>query len=413
MANDPRKTTWGWSAPPQTENEPTVVMPQAQQQMSQDWQQYLAAKAAWDQQQLAWQQSQQQAYAQQQDYAQQQLAQQQLAQQQLAWQQAQAAQQQQQQQYDYAQQQQQMQMQHAQYAQTQLAPQPAYPQPYPQPPPQQAYVPPPEPVAAASSSPYPVQSRPSSEPPPAAAPPLRDHANATVGVSQRVRFIRLTYLHLLLAILTFAGLEYLLNTNPFLVAHVSVPLTTWSLTGRNWGGVLVAFMAVSWVADYYASHTSARAAQYFGLFLYICAEALIFVPLLAIVAWRTQDILAAGGTEPHILRDAAVTTIGVFVMLTLSVFVSKKDFSFMRSGLMMVGGAALALIFLSIGFGFELGLAFSVAMVLFAAGNVLYQTSQVLAHYDPRSHVAASLALFSSVALMFWYVIRIFLKMRQ
>jgi FtsH-binding integral membrane protein len=52
-------------------------------------------------------------------------------------------------------------------------------------------------------------------------------------------------------------------------------------------------------------------------------------------------------------------------------------------------------------------------MVLLAAGYMLYQTSQVLAHYDPGSHVAAALALFSSVALMFWYIIRIFLKMRE
>ncbi len=242
---------------------------------------------------------------------------------------------------------------------------------------------------------------------------LRTRANATKGVSDRVRFIRLTYLHLLLAILAFAGLEYLLNTNPFLAANVSAPLTTFALTGRNWGVVLVAFMAASWIADYWASHTSSRGMQYLGLLFYVCAEALIFVPLLAIVQWQTHDILAAGGADPHILRDAAFTTIGVFVALTLSVFVSRKDFSFLRSGLMMASGAALALIFLAIGFGFELGLLFSVAMVVLAAGYMLYQTSGVLAHYDPRSHVAASLALFSSVALMFWYIIRIFLKMRS
>ena len=68
---------------------------------------------------------------------------------------------------------------------------------------------------------------------------------------------------------------------------------------------------------------------------------------------------------------------------------------------------------LSLVFGFNLGLVFSVAMVLLAAGYVLYQTSQVLAHYDPHQHVAAALALFSSVALMFWYVIRIFLRARE
>ena len=68
---------------------------------------------------------------------------------------------------------------------------------------------------------------------------------------------------------------------------------------------------------------------------------------------------------------------------------------------------------MSIAFGFNLGLAFSIGMVLLAAGYILYQTSQVLEYYDPQQYVAASLALFSSVALMFWYVIRIFLRARS
>jgi FtsH-binding integral membrane protein len=239
-------------------------------------------------------------------------------------------------------------------------------------------------------------------------------ADATAGVSQRVRFIRLTYLHLLAAILAFAGLLYVLMTNQQLVARVSVPLVRFALGGRaNWGIVLAAFVAISWVADYWASHASSRALQYAGLVFYVVAEALIFVPLLAIVEWKTQAILARGGVEPHIIRDSALVTLGIFTALTLSVFVSNKDFSFLRSGLMMASGAALSLIALSLVFGFNLGLAFSVGMVLLAAGYVLLQTSQVLAHYDPRQHVAASLALFSSVALMFWYVIRIFLRARE
>jgi FtsH-binding integral membrane protein len=381
MTNDPRKTTYGWAAP-QVDDDATVVQhnppqPIAPDQASYEWQQYLAAKAAWDQQQLVWQQ---QAYVQQQQLA----------------------------------------VQQQQYAQQQAYVQQAG---YPPPPPdawqhqqvmQQAVAmhAPVAPVATLERAPS--QPQPSSPPPEAPdLETLRAKADATHGVSDRVRFIRLTYLHLLLAILAFAGLEYLLNTVPALVEHVSVPLTSFALRGRNWGIVLVAFMAASWVADQWASRAESRAIQYAGLLFYVVAEALIFVPLLAIVAWRTQEILARGGAEPHILRDAAVTTIGVFVALTLSVFVSRKDFSFLRSGLMMASGAALALIFLAIGFGFELGLAFSVAMVLLAAGYMLYQTSQVLAHYDPGSHVAAALALFSSVALMFWYVIRIFLKMRE
>jgi FtsH-binding integral membrane protein len=239
-------------------------------------------------------------------------------------------------------------------------------------------------------------------------------ANATQGSSQRLRFIRLTYLHLLLAILAFAGLEWLLFHNEVLATKVSAPLVRFALGGRwNWGVVLAAFMAASWVADHWASSATSKVMQYLGLAFYVVAEALIFVPLLAIVAWKTQAIIARGGGDPNIIRDAAYVTLGIFAALTASVFLTRKDFSFLKSGLMMATCAAMTLIVLALVFGFNLGLVFSGAMVLLAAGYILYQTSQVLAHYDPNQHVAAALALFSSVALMFWYVIRIFLRMRS
>ncbi|MCW5808344.1 MAG: US12 family protein [Deltaproteobacteria bacterium] len=239
-------------------------------------------------------------------------------------------------------------------------------------------------------------------------------ANATVGMSERARFIRLTYAHLMGAMVVFAGLMWLLMKNEFLFTKVSAPFIKFSLSGRwNWGVVLAAFMVVSWVADYWASHANSRAMQYVGLGFYVIAEAIIFVPLLFIVEVKTASIVAKGGGEPHIIRDAAYTTLGIFGALTASVFISKKDFSWMRSGLIMLSGAAMMLVILSLVFGFNLGLIFSIAMVLLAAGYILYQTSQVMAHYDPRQYVAAALALFSSVALMFWYVIRIFMRMRE
>ncbi|NUO53885.1 MAG: hypothetical protein HOV80_34000 [Polyangiaceae bacterium] len=277
----------------------------------------------------------------------------------------------------------------------------AAPQPYPQ---------------APSSWQPPVAPQPFSAPSEAAdsSSDLRGTANATAGQSERLRFIRLTYAHLLGAILTFAGLLYLLMTNEFLIRKVSAPLAIFALDGRfHWAIVLAVFMAVSWVADYWARHTTSRAMQYVGLGIYVIAEALIFVPLLVIVMIKTEAIIARGGGNPNILRDAAITTLALFGALTASVFISKKDFSFLRSGLMLASGAALTLVALSLVFGFNLGIVFSIAMVLLAAGYILFQTSQILAHYDPRNYVAASLALFSSVALMFWYVIRIFLRMRD
>ena len=63
----------------------------------------------------------------------------------------------------------------------------------------------------------------------------------------------------------------------------------------------------------------------------------------------------------------------------------------------------------SIFIGFSLGLWFSVAMVVLAAGYILYNTSNIIHHYHTGQYVAASLALFASVALLFWYVVQIFM----
>ena len=242
---------------------------------------------------------------------------------------------------------------------------------------------------------------------------LRAAANATMNQSDRLRFVRLTYLHLMGAIFLFAGLLWAyFHIEP--LGKLLYPIVKFSLSGRwNWGVVLVAFMAVSWVADYWASHTTSKPMQYLGLGLYVVAESIIFTPLLVVVQWKTAEIIAKGGGNPNILRDAAITTLAIFAALTASVYITKKDFSFLRSGLIMAGAAATVVVFLAIGFGFNLGIVFSVAMVLLASGYVLYQTSQVFAHYHTESYVAAALALFSSVALMFWYVIRIFMRMRE
>src|SRR5690606_32809812 len=98
------------------------------------------------------------------------------------------------------------------------------------------------------------------------------------------------------------------------------------------------------------------------------AEAVIFLPLLALAEYHgAQVALKNGGTEVHIIRDAAFLTIGLFTALTASVMITKKDFSFLRSGLAMGGMAAMVLIVLSIIGGFNRGIIFSFFMVALAA----------------------------------------------
>ncbi len=100
-------------------------------------------------------------------------------------------------------------------------------------------------------------------------------------------------------------------------------------------------------------------------------------------------------------------------MLTAVVFVTRKDFSFLRSFLAFGGIAAMGLIVVAMLFHFVLGPIFIYAIIALACGYILYHTSNVLHQYRIGQHVAAALALFASVALLFWYILLLFMSRRD
>lgn len=220
---------------------------------------------------------------------------------------------------------------------------------------------------------------------------------STRDIDARVSFIRRTYAHLIGAVLAFVGLEVAL----FQSGAASVMMRALGSMPYAWLIVLGVFALVGWVADWWAHNMESKPLQYLGLGLYVVAEALIFVPLL---------FMATKYSDPWALPGAAITTLTTFAGLTVAVFVTKKDFSFMRTGLIMASFLSLGVIVASILFGFKLGILFSGLMVLIASGTILYNTSNILHHYRTDQHVAASLSLFSSVALLFWYILRIFMS---
>jgi FtsH-binding integral membrane protein len=71
---------------------------------------------------------------------------------------------------------------------------------------------------------------------------------------------------------------------------------------------------------------------------------------------------------------------------------------------------ALLLIVTGVAFGFDLGALFSVGMVGFAGAAILYDTSNILRYFPADRYVSASLQLFTSVMLLFWYVLSLFLR---
>jgi hypothetical protein len=234
-------------------------------------------------------------------------------------------------------------------------------------------------------------------------PSLRREVMAADALpEERIDFIRKTYLHLGLAVLAFVGLEaFLLNT-----PAIRDPLINFALGGRyNWLIVIGAFMIVGWVAQSWARSSRSLGMQYAGLLLYVLVEALIFVPLLFIITYFAQ--------YEGILTQAAMITTVIFGGLTAVVFLTKSDFSWMKQMLAVSMLAAFGIGVASIIFGFSLGIVYSAAVAVIAAGYILYYTSNVLHHYPIGSHVAAALNLFAAVALLFWYVIRILMAARR
>lgn len=218
---------------------------------------------------------------------------------------------------------------------------------------------------------------------------------------ERASFIRKTYLHLAGAVLVFTLIEGYL-----IMSGAGLAIAQTMLGGRwSWAIVLLAFMGISMLAQWWANSQTSKALQYAGLGLFIVAEAIIFLPLLFMAAVRSNSL--------EIFGQAGITTLGLFLGLTAVVFLTKKDFSFLGPILMIGGFVALGFIFSGIIFGFGMGNIFSFAMVAFAGGAILYDTSNILHKYRTDQHVAASLSLFASVALLFWYILRIFMGSRN
>ncbi len=112
----------------------------------------------------------------------------------------------------------------------------------------------------------------------------------------------------------------------------------------------------------------------------------------------------------HVIMQAAILTLSLFGGLTAMVFMSNIDFSFLRTGLVVGGFISLGLIASAMLFGFNLGLWFSLGMVVLAAGSILFQTNQIKDQFTTDMYVGASVQLFASVMLLFWYILSIFMR---
>ena len=208
---------------------------------------------------------------------------------------------------------------------------------------------------------------------------------ARASVEERMGFVRKVYaLFFAATLFAIGGVLAGLSFEPLLMFAYEHP---WIMFLIMIGGVMGA-QAVRHV----------RGLNLVALFGFTTLTGVVISPLIAVILRiNPGSILAAG-----------LLTVGIFGGLTAYVFVSKKDFSFLRgmmwTGLIVVILAGVVNIFLGAS---ALGFAVAAATLLLFSGFVLYDTSNIIRRYPTNEYVAGALALYLDAFNIFLALLRI------
>jgi FtsH-binding integral membrane protein len=227
---------------------------------------------------------------------------------------------------------------------------------------------------------------------------------ANAPASERVKFIRRTYLHV-----AGAGVAFVAASAAIIASGLNEKLLkdVFLASKFSWVILMVVFIGGTYAAEYMAQARKSVGTQYAGLALFVALYTLLFVPILTIAS--TPKF----GGSPHLPIQAGIVTLTVFAGLTVAVFLSGKDFSGLGPILCVASFVAFGVILAAALFGFSLGIVFLGLMVALFAGYIIYDTSNIIHRYGTDEHVAASMSLFGSAAMLFYYILRIFMATRN
>lgn len=212
----------------------------------------------------------------------------------------------------------------------------------------------------------------------------------------RSAFMGRVYARLVVGVAAFVLIEtYLFTSGLALAITLAVVETSWLL-------ILGGFMIVSWLANSIALKATGPGAQWGGYLLLVAANALIFAPMLVLAELQVPGVVAIAGQY----------AVGAFIILSFIAHRSARDFTWIGASLRWFGVLAIAAIVLSVLTGATLGTWFSLAMIGFAGAAILYETQIILREVPPGRETVAAMSLFSSLALLFWYLLRLFMARR-
>ena len=205
---------------------------------------------------------------------------------------------------------------------------------------------------------------------------------ADAGEQARLSFIRMVYVMFTASVLT-AVVGGIVSLNSPLGGLV-MAFAPWSL---------LAILPLSIGAQVMADKPGLGNVALFG-----------FAALLGIIIAPVVNLYS-----PNTVTQAGALTVLIFGALTAYVFVTRKDFNFL-GGIVFVGlvaciGAGLLNFFLFKNSGFSYWIAWGV--LLFSAGFVLYDTSNIMQRYPLNQPAGAALGLLISFFNIFLSLLRI------
>jgi uncharacterized protein len=215
-------------------------------------------------------------------------------------------------------------------------------------------------------------------------------------IDVRSGYMTQVYINLMAGIAAFIGMQFVL-----FVTGLAEQITLF-VVQTNWLLILGGFMLVSWMATHLSARARTPGAAWGSYLLLIGANALLFATPL-FIAHRAPEL-------DGVISSAAWLSLAGFGLLSAIAITTSKDFSFLRGILMWGGAVALLLIVGGVLLGASLGTWFAVGMIAFAGAAILYDTQRIYRSFPPGTEVVAAMHLFSSIALLFWYVLQLLMR---
>jgi len=213
------------------------------------------------------------------------------------------------------------------------------------------------------------------------------------AVDQAV-FFRRTYLTAGIAFLAWMFTVYLFFNNGIAYSVLN------AIGHVSWLVVLGIFWLASFIGNKLV-FSKDKGLQFLGLGVYIIAYALIFIPLI-------YYVIIYSGEYYQVFTSAFIATVCIFAALTMTVFLSRTDFSFLRSAVVFGSFIALGAIIIFTVTGTSVSSWFAVAMIILMSATILFETHQIKTKFDTTQHVGAGATVFASFMVLLWYVINLF-----